>query len=212
MKRLLIGLCLLVPASFCSLSFAAETHPQVKKEAGLDHLRDTRYCELLMLKRKHFKFDITVYSTVSLDNCPADQWENIKKNEDAVKKQFDAKMIKFNGPRYWTLDALTASKDTINTPLVIIENMKFKKRATLEMRILQGLETGDKPYHPAVVYRNTVWIYNAGTRVYELVDPEGNIYVMQSYSQIVDPTLQMSDLIDLEKHIKLPKDWKYQTR
>lgn len=35
---------------------------------------------------------------------------------------------------------------------------------------------------------------------------------MQSYSQIVNPTLSMDNLATLDQQLKLPAGWKYKTR
>jgi hypothetical protein len=183
----------------------AQTQPT---ENGLDNIRNKRYCEVITVKRNLIKFDINVYSTVNLNDCPEDLWKQLKENE--IKKQFHIDMVKLNGPRYWTLDGLRASKSSIDTPLVTIGGINFKQRATLDPYFWQAM-VGNS-YTPNSVNRTTVWIYKPYTRIYELVDPHGNIYVMQSYSQIVDPNLQMSDLIDLGSRLKLPKGWKYQTR
>ena len=44
------------------------------------------------------------------------------------------------------------------------------------------------------------------------LSPAGDVYVMQSYSQIVNPNLVMSDLPDLAKQLKLPAGWSYKSR
>ncbi len=185
-----------------SLGMAAET------EGSLNNLRGKRYCEVISAKLNLVKFDIDVYSTVNLDDCPENLWKKMDAKD--IKKQFHSTIVKLNGPRYWTLDGLRAFKSSINTPLVTIGGIKFKKRADIETYIWEG--TVGKSYTPNVVKRTTIWIYKPYTRIYELVDPHGNIYVMQSYSQIADPNLQMSDLVNLGSRLKLPEGWKYQTR
>jgi len=71
---------------------------------------------------------------------------------------------------------------------------------------------GDLFYQSTIVHRNTTWIYKAGSPVYELISPSGELYVMQSYAQIVNPKLSMADLASLEQQLQLPKGWSYRTR
>jgi hypothetical protein len=52
----------------------------------------------------------------------------------------------------------------------------------------------------------------AGSQVYELVSPDGDIYRMQSYSHEVDPTLTIDDLETLGDRLDLPEGWSFQTR
>jgi hypothetical protein len=48
--------------------------------------------------------------------------------------------------------------------------------------------------------------------VYELVSPDGDVYRMQSYSQIVDSTLTVDELETLGERLDLPEGWSYQAR
>jgi hypothetical protein len=48
--------------------------------------------------------------------------------------------------------------------------------------------------------------------VYELTSPKGDVYRMQSYSQIVDQTLTIEDLETLGDRLDLPEGWSYQAR
>ena len=60
-----------------------------------------------------------------------------------------------------------------------------------------------KPYTEHTVSRRTQFRFDAGARVCELVSPSGDLYVMQSYSQIVDRNLRMADLQSLRSRLKL---------
>jgi hypothetical protein len=71
---------------------------------------------------------------------------------------------------------------------------------------------GDKRFTPNQITRTTNFVYKAGSLVYELTSPAGEVYVMQSYSQIVNPNLGMSDLATLGNQLKLPAGWQYQNR
>ena len=57
--------------------------------------------------------------------------------------------------------------------------------------------------------RDTTWTYDAGTLIFELTDPDGHVYVMQSYSQLVDKTLNYRDLPGLARLLTLPPGWSY---
>lgn len=66
------------------------------------------------------------------------------------------------------------------------------------------------PYTVNQVSRNTVFIFNAGEEIYELRDPEGQRWVMQTWSQVVDPNLSRADLPKLADRLNLPSGWSYQ--
>ena len=69
-----------------------------------------------------------------------------------------------------------------------------------------------QPYTENTVRRTTIYVYDQGREVYELVAPDGTPYVMQSYSLAVDPTLTKADLPALGSRLQLPPGWRYQVR
>lgn len=68
------------------------------------------------------------------------------------------------------------------------------------------------PYAERTVNRDSEFEFRAGAEIYELLAPNGAIYVMQSYAQIVDPALTESDLAGLGARLTLPTGWSYRAR
>jgi hypothetical protein len=71
--------------------------------------------------------------------------------------------------------------------------------------------TGD-PYVPSDVQRTATWTYDPGRLVYQLTDPNGDLYVMQSYARFIYPDLTIDDLQDvayMSSIIGLPEGWTY---
>ncbi len=60
--------------------------------------------------------------------------------------------------------------------------------------------------------RQASFTFASGRQVYELVEPDGTVWVMQTYSQIKDPTLSMADLPGLASRLTLPAGWTYRVR
>jgi hypothetical protein len=57
-----------------------------------------------------------------------------------------------------------------------------------------------------------VYTFNGGQPIYELIDPDKNVYVMQSYAQIVDKNLSINELPALAHILSLPAGWRYRER
>lgn len=55
-------------------------------------------------------------------------------------------------------------------------------------------------------------MFARGQQVYELVAPTGNVHVMQSCSQHVDPSLTLEQLPTLGERLQLPEGWQYRVR
>ena len=170
-------------------------------------LRNVRYCEVLTMERRGVTFDIRVYNTLGLNFCPPDKWAAL--DARALAKELEVDHVKLNGPRYWTLNSIEAAGDTAAGETRTFGGIPMTQRATLELKLWQAREGG---YRVTAVGRNTIFHYKAGAQVYELVSPEGDVYMMQSYAQIVDPKLTIDDLAGLGNRLKLPKGWSFRTR
>jgi len=48
--------------------------------------------------------------------------------------------------------------------------------------------------------------------VYELTSPKGEVYRMQSYAQLEDPTLTLEQLKHLGERLDLPEGWSYNAK
>lgn len=184
-------------------------HAQPTFEKRISNLRDQRYCEILYGKRAWLNLEVKVFNTQGLNLCPEDQW--IKISKESIAQQYNASFVFLNGPRYWTMDEIQASGDTINKVKESFGGIEMNLRATLDLSLLQQL-IGSKHYSPNKINRTTNFIYRAGSYVYELTSPAGEVYVMQSYSQIVNPKLSIKDLPNLEQQLKLPAGWIYKSR
>lgn len=172
-------------------------------------LRNMRYCEVIPVTRKGVTLTAWVYSTFGLNDCPAAEWDAL--TEEKVNEAYGSESAKLNGPRYWVMDKLVGSGSTTTGKTFNFGGLEMELRATLETKAGQGT-VGDQIYTPNQVQRDTVYTYNAGQLIYELTSPEGDVYVMQSYSQIVDKDLSIDKLTSLGSTLKLPEGWTYSTR
>ena len=202
----------LFAASLFALAGAPATRAQSPPSVSpttREGLRDARYCEVISVTRDRLTFTVEVYNTIGLNDCPAALWSAL--NSMALAKQKGVTTIKLNGPRHWVLDGIEGRGVSAGGKIEDFGGVKMGLRATIQTKLWQGT-VGNKFYTPNAVKRETVWHYKAGQPVFELVSATGDIYVMQSYAQIVDSKLSFADLPKLGERLKLPAGWKYQTR
>ncbi|MBQ4821673.1 hypothetical protein [Aquimarina sp. MMG016] len=173
------------------------------------NLRDYRYGEVIPIFQNSTTIYIEVYNTIGLNELPAEQWEKL--NAEELAESYGAKMVRLNGPRYWVLNSMRGSGKTVNGKTVDFEGIEMTLRATLEFKIWDGSAL-EEHYSDNEVNRETIWMYHKGNMVYELTNPDGEIYRMQSYSQEIDPTLSIRDLEKLQERLQLPKGWSYHFR
>ncbi len=171
--------------------------------------RNLRYCEVIPLFRHGLNVSVDVYNTIDFNDCPAALWNRLDARQ--LAKLYGAMEVKLNGPRYWVLDGLTASGDTVDGRVVNVGGIQMRQRASIDAHLWNVL-FGHKPYTDTTVKRSTIYLYRKGRPVYELRSPSGDSYRMQSYAQIVDHQLTLGDLEGLARRLKLPKGWSYTAR
>lgn len=163
-----------------------------------------RYGEVLLVQLGQSGPAATVYNTFPLNDCPEELWSKI--DAEAIARENDAQFALLNGPRYWLMSSI--EKVAQDTPVTTtFGGIDMIRQATVQ---LSSLKPG--PYTVNTVARHAVFTFDAGREVYELIGPDGRSWVMQSYSQTVDPALSLADLPGLTRRLKLPDGWRYQPR
>lgn len=172
----------------------------------IDNIRDTRYCELFVVTGR-LEPVASVYNTLGLDDCPPDVWKAI--DLDKVKQQFDAEAVIVNGPRHFIMDRIETAE--ISTEPTDVQGLDMRVVAKIEISLKDRLFK-PKPYTVHTIDRTTRYTFRAGQPVYELVAPDGRVFVMQAYAEIVDPNLAYDQLDGLAGRLKLPEGWQYRPR
>lgn len=193
----------------CSaLATLPTTMAQEAQPGGTRGIFDDRYCEILTVERQMLMLKVTVYNTIGLNDCPGAEWDALDAN--ALAQELEVTAVIKNGPRHWTIDGIEGRGSTIANAPTQFGGIGMTQRATLERKLLGGMT--EEPYTTEEVERDTVFIFAAGKPVFELIDPDGEVYMMQSYAQMVDPSLSLADLPDLSSRLDLPEGWTYSTR
>lgn len=165
--------------------------------------RNARYCEVIVGKG----LQASVYTTFKLNNCPQNLWNQL--DTKLIKKQNHASFVYLNGPRHFMFDKYIYHKLTNTIDEKSFCGLKMRKAATVRVRFTDIIK-GFRPYIEHEIHRHTVWIYEAGKPVYELISPNNKVYVMQSYS---DEKVDQNEktLAKLGSILHLPKGWKFKT-
>jgi hypothetical protein len=192
-------LALLASAVLASPAAAAERQPV------LGGLHNARYCEVLELRGALPRATVTVWNTIGLNDCPAAWWDAF--DAGALAQERNASLVILNGPRHFLMDSVSAPRGaTIET----IHGERLRRVATIPIRTAADL--AQTPYTDRVIERSNVWRWKRGRRVFELVAPGGDVYVMQAYAQIKDPDLTLAQLPRLGRRLDLPEGWRYRSR
>jgi hypothetical protein len=180
-------------AFVAALLLAGPASAEIRKQTGLF---DQRYCEIFEIKGIPPAATATIWNTIGLNECPAEWWDNLDTTKIAAENG-DTLVVK-NGPRHWVIDSAKGEVGGIKD----FEGQKLRQVADLQQT----------PYTERTIERTNTWKWKKGRRIFELVDPKGVHYRMQSYSQIVDPELTLRDLPSLGKRLALPEGWRFRTQ
>ena len=175
-------------------------------ERLIDGQRGQRYGEVLAAYLTDQGIQAHVYGTQMLNDCPQELWEQL--DADAIAKEMQALMVKLNGPRYWMLDGLGSKAQPIEPVMREFGGIMMRRIAVLDL----GNEPAQTPYTVRYVDRRVVFFFDGGSRVFELVDPEASVYVMQARCVGVDPEMSEEALVTLGDRLALPEGWTYRTR
>ncbi|MBG6225314.1 hypothetical protein IWX63_001886 [Arthrobacter sp. CAN_A2] len=131
---------------------------------------------------------------------------------EMLRKEHGGDGIRFNGPRRFLADrfegeAFDGGKPSMMGPLPMYLYGTFVVPDF--DAFIAGKQT---PYRETVSKRSTTWFFEAGSEVYELVSPEGTVFVMQSASLRVDPGNTVDRLPTLGERLALPEGWAYRAR
>lgn len=166
-----------------------------------------RYCEFVAVYGSAAGSTGFDYASYGLNDCPQDWWDGI--DWGRVATDFGADTVVVNGPRYFVMDELVGLETNLQT--VDVNGLNLALVATVDLPPEVASGGGSAPYEQSTVTRYTRYTYFAGSTIYELTDPEGQRYVMQSYSIQANPDLSRAALEDLGPLLGLPPGWSYAT-
>jgi len=190
----------------CAGSTSASTSTSTSTQMATGVL-GKRYCEVLLVHPGTSGFYADVYNTYPLNDCPPDKWAAL--DAKALAQEDEALVAELNGPRYWLMDSIQKIR-TSTEQVRTFGGIAMILEATVE--IGPDILAAQRPYVPHTVDRQAAFTFDTGRQVYELVSPDGTVWVMQTYSQIKDPTLSRADLPGLASRLTLPADWTYRVR
>ena len=190
--------------TFCAGSAAAEETGKVKMTTGqgktmtltmqtLEKSRGYLYCELVF---NYGEKGSDIYSTSPLAQAKLEWWNSL--DMEALAKKFSAKSVYKNGPQWWSMDevGVMASKP------VRVAGVSMVFGAHLPPGTLKIPKY--TVFNPAK-FQNLLW--KAGQPVYQLVDGDDHVYVLQGHKIPVDKLATLGTQFK-----ELPEGWKYRVK
>lgn len=186
--------------------------PAVEKSQFIKHAddwRNLRYGEIIPVFKDKAKLYVEVYNSVTCNELPKEPWDKL--DAEKMAKDYGAKTVILNGPRYWLINKMEGRGKSRSGKVVNFGGIEMRLVATLNSNIFSGT-VGDKIYTENEVKRETTYHYYKDNMVYELTSPKGEVYRMQSYTQMKDSALTIEQLENLGDRLDLPEGWSYKAK
>ena len=187
-------------AGAVALTLAGSAKASVKTDVS----RNARYCEIFTIFLSPSPV-ARVNNSLGLNRCRQGWWDSL--DPGALAAESGADLVTLNGPRHFLMDRVKVSDPG---PVSTFAGKRLREVATIDLTKV-GLAV-PPAYTQVKIQRGTKFVFLAGKRIFELTDPNGRRYVMQSYAQIVDPGLSYRKLRGIGDRIGLPDGWSYRSR
>ena len=184
--------------TFLAIFVGSAMAEQAVESVEVKNTRDMRFCEILVIDEGM----VDIYNTTGLNACPAEDWEGL--DPAAIAKQLGVDAIQKNGPHYWVMDSQTLGFGETRT----FNGIAARWVAQIDAKFLGGSK-GSTPYEPFKTCKDQRMVYDAGKAVFEMVDADGKVYILQAH----EADFPMDTLASLgEKMAHLPAGWSWRSR
>lgn len=182
-----------------------------------DNMHARPHCEVLIMNRDadgpggsgHYYNSLGV-----VEEIPDEEFDARFRalDPEQLRQEYGGDAVRFNGPRRFLADRFTAEAFD-GGKLSMLGPIPMYLYGTFVAPDFDAFIAGKQtPYVETVSRRSTTWFFEAGSEVYELISPEGVVFVMQSASLGVDPGNTVDRLPTLGERLSLPDGWIYRAR
>ena len=166
-------------------------------------MRDGRYCEIFTVFLSPSPV-ARINNSYGLNRCRQGWWGSLDPADLAAESGAD--LVTLNGPRYWLMDKVVVQNPG---PVSTFAGKRLREVAAIDLTKI-GLAP-PPAFTQVKIQRSTRFVFRGGRPVFQLTDPDGRRYLMQSYSRIVDPELSYDQLKRLRNRVGLPDGWSYRS-
>jgi hypothetical protein len=185
-----------------NMAAARDEHLVPGREIHMQDMRGHRFCEVgLITGTSRDNAIANIWSTADACDPKPEQFDAL--DADAIAHENQALGAWLNPVRHWMSDRLDIREAGDNKTFGDITGT-WTGVVGAEA-LMQAMD--QVSYDPGYVYSNNTFTFNAGTEVYLLDAPDGEVFIMQSVTQDLDPGRGEGDLAHLYRRLDLPEGW-----
>lgn len=175
------------------------------REMHLKDMRGYRFCEVgLITGTRKGNAVGNIWNTTGASDPTPEQFAAL--DAGTIAKENHAPRAWLNPVRRWMYDEVDAWE--------IGEDRQFDGLKTTWMAVASTdtMKTVQHPFIPGHIYRNNAFTFKKGSEVYLLDAPDGEVFVLQSFTQAFDPSLTKDNLAELGGKLSLPDGWAFRSK
>jgi hypothetical protein len=187
-----------------NMAASRKEHLVPGKQIHLTNMRGYRFCEVALITGTSKANAIAdFYNSTGSDDCTPARFAGLDK--DKIIKETDSRSAFLNPSRHWMMDEVWVYEDGVERTF---GGIKFTWMGVVQVEQLEkGVTMGH--YVPGYIYRDTQYKYNKGSEIYILDAPDGEVFVMQSFTNFVQKEVTIDNIKDLGRLLKMPPGWKF---
>jgi haloalkane dehalogenase len=189
-----------------NMAAARDEHLVPGREIHMQDVRGHRFCEVGLITGTGRDGAIAnIWNTTGMCDPTPEQFDAL--DADSIARENGALRAWLNPVRHWMfdrLDVLDVGDDRTFGGITGTWMGVAGAEAAMDATMQGG-------YDPTYVYRNETFTFSKGAEVYVLDAPDGEVFVMQSFSRYSDPTLSEDNLAHLADRLDLPGGWGFRT-
>lgn len=186
-----------------NMTAARQEHLVPGRQIHMLDMRGYRFCEVgLITGASQDNAIVNVWNTTGACDPIPDQFDAL--DGDNIARENGALRAWLNPVSHWMFDRLDVLEAGDDRTFEGITGtwMGVASAAAITQAAVQG------SYSPGYVsYRNNTFTFNKGSEVYLLDAPDGEVFVMQSFTPHWDQTLSEGNLAQLGSRLELPDGW-----
>jgi hypothetical protein len=145
------------------------------------------------------------YNSTGTDICTPEKFAVL--NKEQILKETGAREVFLNPSRRWTFDQLDVYEDGIERTFGGVK-MTWMGVVAVE-QLEKGVTKGH--YVPGYIYRDNQYTFKKGREIYLLDAPDGEVFVMQSFTNFKQKEVTFADARNLGSKLTLPPGWKFRS-
>jgi hypothetical protein len=145
------------------------------------------------------------YNSTGVDICTPEKFALL--DAEKIKKETGSQAVWLNPSRRWLFDEFWIYENGVERTF---GGIKMTWMAVVPVEELEkGVTKGH--YVPGYIFRNTQFKFNKGREIYLLDAPDGEVFVMQTFTNFKQKDVTIDNIRDLGSKLTLPAGWKFRS-